>query len=107
MLLHDAHGMWPVYLELAGADVDLSNLRSRKFSHTSLAVDAAIGGQGIALASNALVADDLASGRLISPLAFKLQGELGFYIVHPRTPRYPECVKWMRAWLLSQRSRSL
>ena len=107
VLLHDAHGMWPVYLELAGADADLSNLRSRKFSHTSLAVDAAIGGQGVALASNALVADDLASGRLISPLAFKLQGELGFYIVHPRTPRNPECVKWMRAWLLSQRSSSL
>jgi len=102
VLLHDAHGMWPVFLQHAGVQTDFSILRSVKFSYASLAIDAAIAGQGIALASEPLIEDDLASGRLCSLFDVSLADELGFYLVYPRTPRKAENVKRMRDWLLTQ-----
>ena len=42
------------------------SIRSPKFSMESMAVQSALEGQGIALASSALVADDLAAGRVRS-----------------------------------------
>ncbi|PDT45237.1 LysR family transcriptional regulator [Sinorhizobium fredii] len=102
VLLHDAHGMWPVFLERTGIAADIRTLKSLRFSHSSLAIDAAIAGQGIALATEALVADDLAAGRLCRPLDFAVTDELGFYIVHPRSPRKAEHVRSMRDWLLAQ-----
>ncbi|ASY71494.1 D-serine dehydratase transcriptional activator (plasmid) [Sinorhizobium fredii CCBAU 83666] len=102
VLLHDAHGMWPVFLERAGIAADVRSLKSLRFSHSSLAIDAAIAGQGIALATEALVAADLAAGRLCRPLDFAVTDELGFYIVHPRSPRKAEHVRSMRDWLLAQ-----
>ena len=104
VLLHDAHGLWPVFLERAGVPLDLQKSKSLKFSHSSLAIDAAIAGQGIALASEELVAEDIAAGRLVSPLKFRLRDELGFYIVHPRSPRKAEQVQWMKEWLLGERA---
>jgi LysR family glycine cleavage system transcriptional activator len=102
VLLHDAHGMWPVFLEYAGVQTDFSILRSVKFSYASLAIDAAIAGQGIALASEPLIEDDLASGRLSRPFEVNLADELGFFLVYPRTPRRPDNVRSMRDWLLTQ-----
>ncbi|THK37842.1 transcriptional regulator GcvA [Ensifer sp. MPMI2T] len=105
VLLHDAHGMWPVFLEQAGVHADAKSIKSLKFSHTSLAIDAAIAGQGVALASDALVRDDIAAGRLLSPLGIRLRDDLGFYIVHPRAPRKPDQVRRLRDWLLGQAER--
>lgn len=102
VLLHDAHGMWPVFLERAGVQADRSTLKSVKFSYASLAIDAAIAGQGVALASEPLIEDDLASGRLCSPFTFSLADELGFYLVYPRAPRKADNVRWMRDWILTQ-----
>lgn len=102
VLLHDAHGMWPVFLEHAGVRTDTTTLKSVKFSYASLAIDAAVAGQGIALASEPLIKDDLASGRLCSPFDVNLADGLGFYLVYPRTPRNSENVKCMRDWLLTQ-----
>lgn len=105
VLLHDAHGTWPVFLERAGVHTDAKSIKSLKFSHTSLAIDAAIAGQGVALASDALLHDDIAAGRLLSPLDIRLRDDLGFYIVHPRAPRKPDQVRRLRDWLLGQAAR--
>ena len=76
--------------------------RMMSFSQTSLAIDAALSGQGLALANAPLVASELASGRLVQPLEDVLIEDLGFYIVAPRKPRQPQMVEIMRNWLLSQ-----
>lgn len=102
VLLHDAHGLWPVFLEKARGGRPMAISRALKFSQTALAIDAALAGQGVALASDPMVEDDLAAGRLCRPLEVTIKSEIGFYIVAPRTPRNAEHVVRMRDWLLSQ-----
>ena len=99
-LLHDAHDFWPAFLGKAfpaGAPASAQNVR---FNQTSLAVEAAIAGQGLALASLFLVADDIASGRLVRVLPAELPVDAGFHIVFPRKPRHPEPVEEVCRWLV-------
>ncbi|WP_171177038.1 LysR substrate-binding domain-containing protein [Ruegeria sp. HKCCD8929] len=98
-LLNDTHGLWPLFLDEMGV---AATQRMMNFSQTSLAIDAAVAGQGVALANAPLVSAELASGRLVRPFAQSLSADLGFYIVTPRQPRHPELVAVMRDWLLSQ-----
>ena len=99
VLLSDSHGLWPLFLERAGVE---GRPRMMSFSQTSLAIDAAVSGQGFALANAPLVSAELASGRLVQPLSEVLVDDLSFFIVTPQKPRQPELVKQMRDWLLSQ-----
>ncbi|TMV10048.1 LysR family transcriptional regulator [Ruegeria sediminis] len=99
VLLNDAHGLWPLFLERLGAS---GKPRMMNFSQTSLAIDAAVAGQGFALANAPLVSSELASGRLVRPLPDSLSTDPGFYIVAPRQPRQPDLVAAMRDWLKSQ-----
>jgi LysR family glycine cleavage system transcriptional activator len=102
VLLHDTHGLWPVFLEKACGGRPMAVSRALKFSQTSLAIDAALAGQGIALVSDPMVEDDLKAGRLCRPLEITIKSEIGFYIVAPRKPRNAEHVKRMRDWRISQ-----
>lgn len=98
-LLHDAHDFWPAFLGKAfpaGAPASGQNVR---FNQTSLAVEAAIAGQGLALASLFLVADDITSGRLTRVLTAELPVDAGFHIVFPRKPRHPGPVDEVCRWL--------
>lgn len=63
----------------------LAERRRARFAQLPLAIEAAIAGSGIALASHALVGDDLAAGRLVRPLdATDLDGRsLRYWIVDP------------------------
>ncbi len=98
-LLSDSHGLWPLFLEHAGVD---GRPHMMTFNHTSLAIDAAVAGQGFALADAALVGSELTLGQLVKPFEQVLSGDPGFYIVTPRKPRQPKLVDAMRRWLLSQ-----
>lgn len=100
-LLHDAHNLWPDYLEAACPDCGISAARGIRFSHTALAIDAAVAGQGIALVNGFLVEQDLASGRLVRPFAATIPAP-GFHVVVPRKPRHPAPTLAIRDWLLAQ-----
>ena len=103
VLLHDAHGLWPLFLEQSGVTEPMSQSRALKFSQTSLALDAALAGQGVALASAPLVAEDIAAGRLCRPLKMSMSSEMGFYIVAPRNAEAtPNMSQRMRDWLIAQ-----
>ncbi len=97
-LVDDTHGMWPAFLQQFGVETLPPNLN---FSQTALAIDAAINGQGIALASYQLVQDDIGQGRLVMAVPHVMQGDFGFYIVSQRRPRHPGRTGIMRDWLLS------
>ncbi len=99
VLLNDTHGLWPLFLERLGL---AGKPRVMSFSQTSLAIDAAASGQGIALAQEPLVASELSAGRLVRPLPDVLIEDLGFHVVTPAKPRHPELVAMMKEWLLSQ-----
>ena len=102
VLLHDAHGYWPLFLQQAFADKLPEITRRMKFNQTAHAIDAALAGQGVALTSAPLVATELAAGRLCRPFDLTLPLDAGFYVVAPRAPRQPEPVARMRAWLTAQ-----
>jgi LysR family glycine cleavage system transcriptional activator len=104
-LIHDASmpvasafPQWSTWLEAAGASgVDVT--RGLHLNASMLAIQAAIEGQGVALGRSVLVADDLASGRLVRPFAFRFALQFGYYIVHPRRPAQPRAVDAFCAWL--------
>lgn len=102
ILLEDAHGHWPVFLEAALGDRQLLGTRTINFSQTSLAIDAAIARQGVALTNPALVNDDLRENRLCQPFDFSKDTNAAFYVVAPREPRHPALVACVRDWLIKQ-----
>ena len=102
VLLHDAHGLWPLFLEKIFAGRAKPRFRAMNFNQTSLAVDAAVAGQGVALASDPFVEHEIAAGRLCRPFDDTVQGEVGFFVVTPRNPRKPDLVRRMQEWLVAQ-----
>jgi LysR family glycine cleavage system transcriptional activator len=103
-LLRDGHDLWPEFFERAlGRSMPLT-IRSTRFNQTALAIDAAIAGQGVALASRFLVVPDLAAGRLALAAQASMRGGLDFYVVSARKPRHAEQTALVRSWLLAQRS---
>jgi LysR family glycine cleavage system transcriptional activator len=102
-LLIDAHDLWPAYIEEALQQPYAAAAKRVRFNQTALAIDAAIAGQGLALASRFLVRSDLASGRLAQAFAAVMRGSADYYVVSPRKPRRPGPTAMVRTWLLQQR----
>lgn len=92
-LLHDAQGHWPTFLKTS------SKLPGAVFNQTTLALDAAMAGQGVALACKAFVAMDLAAGRLVQVAE---AGTLGpdFYLVRKRSAPVRQSVDAVWDWCL-------
>ena len=94
-LLHDAQGHWATFLKTS------SKLPGAVFNQTTLALDAAMAGQGVALACKAFVAMDLAAGRLVQVAA---AGTLGpdFYLVRNRSAPVRQSVEAVWNWCLNR-----
>lgn len=82
-LLHDTHDLWPRYAEEAFGNA-AKPARRLRFNQTTLSLDAALAGQGVALASRFLVQRDLEAGRLVRPVSHVMAGGLDFYLLSPR-----------------------
>jgi LysR family glycine cleavage system transcriptional activator len=89
-LLHDVSAdldpavpSWKMWLKAARLE-DVDWRKGPRFNQTSLALDAAISGLGIALAPAVLVEADLAAGRLVRLASDELAGDFAYYLVHPK-----------------------
>ncbi len=104
-LLHDDIGEdWRMWLMAAGVG-NVDPFRGPAFGHSNLVIQAAIEGQGVALGRGALVAHDLAAGRLVRPFAISLPAEYAYYIVYRQAAaREPRLVAF-RDWLLAEAER--
>ncbi len=92
---------WLKWLNTAGiADADLSH--GTVFNQASMAIDAAVNAQGIALARTALTAWDLRAGRLVRPFDLALSLPYAYWIVCPRVNADLPKVATFRHWLLAQ-----
>lgn len=100
--LHDAHDFWPSFCAAAFPGHPPAAARSVRFNQTSLAIEAAVGGQGIALASYAFVCDDIAAGRLALALPQQLQLDKAFYLVWPRKGRPHPTLQAVIDWLQTE-----
>jgi len=106
-LLHDSHGRWPEFIETALDRPATGATKGVRFNQTALAIDAALGGQGIALASRSFVETDLAAGRLVDPFGIALASGSAYYLVTPRRPRHPSTTAAVKGWLLAHRDDSI
>ena len=73
-----------------------------RFSHAGLALEAALAGQGVALGRTSLVADDLASGRLVRPFDVSFRARISYWLVTPASPQIRARSQRFREWLLAE-----
>jgi LysR family transcriptional regulator, glycine cleavage system transcriptional activator len=92
---------WTRWLQAAGiADAQVTH--GPVLNRASMAIDAAINGQGIALARTTLAAFDLINRRLVCPFAETLRLSKSYWIVCPKaTAALPKIVTF-RDWLLAE-----
>ncbi len=101
-LLHDdGYVDWAMWLLVAGVE-DISPTQGPYFTDSALVIQAAVEGQGVALARGALAAGDLAAGRLIKPFDIAIPTEYAYYVVCPKaTAQHPKIAAF-RDWLLDE-----
>jgi LysR family glycine cleavage system transcriptional activator len=111
ILLHDGSpdlddscpdwSMWLAARGLKGVD----GMRGPRFNQSSLVIEAAVNGRGVALAKRTLAADDLEAGRLVAPLQIATAVDFAYYLVHPkakgRLPQVKAFVSWIQAEALA------
>ena len=102
-LLHDEYdgSTWRRWFAAAGIpDADVS--RGLRILESGLAIDAAIAGQGIALADDFFVADDLATGRLVKLCDVALSApDCDYYLLSLEGMRRRPIAAF-RSWLLTE-----
>jgi len=96
---------WALWLASAGV-AGLEPAGCITFDTTNFAIDAAIGGAGVAIAGRALIAPELAAGRLVKPFDHAVPRDLAYYFVCPadRAPA-PKLIA-LRDWLRAEALRS-
>jgi LysR family glycine cleavage system transcriptional activator len=107
ILLHDGSpdaddscpdwAMWLAARGMRGVD----GARGPRFNQSSLVIEAAVGGRGVALAKRALAQADLDAGRLIAPMQIATEVDFAYFVVHPkakgRLPQVKAFVSWISA----------
>jgi len=101
-LLHlDDRKAWSRWLEAAGvAHPELS--QGPVLNRASMVIDAAVDGQGVALARTALAAWDLIDGRLVQPFTETLRIAKTYWIVCPKATASLPKITLFREWLLAE-----
>jgi LysR family transcriptional regulator, glycine cleavage system transcriptional activator len=89
---------WLAAADAATVDAD----RGPIFNQASMAIDAAVDGQGIALARSALAAWDLRAGRLVRPFPLALKVPYAYWIVCPKSTVDLPKISRFRDWLLAE-----
>lgn len=98
----ERRGDWSAWLAAEGVTTfeDFSFLY---FESSALSYQAAVEGQGFAMAQSALVQDDIASGRLVYPFESRLdRGEFTYYLIYPENRRLTPQMETFRRWLRAQ-----
>jgi LysR family transcriptional regulator, glycine cleavage system transcriptional activator len=92
---------WRMWLLAAGVrDIDWT--KGPQFNDWMLAMQAAIEGQGVVLGRSALVANDIAGGRLVRPFNVSVPGKFAYYLVYPEIAVKRAKVAAFRDWLTAE-----
>jgi LysR family glycine cleavage system transcriptional activator len=92
---------WTMWLAARGVK-GVDGSRGPRFNQSSLVIEAAAAGRGIALAKRALAQADLDAGRLVAPFQIADEVDFAYYVVHPKAKgRLPQ-VKAFVSWLAAQ-----
>jgi LysR family glycine cleavage system transcriptional activator len=86
----------------AAAGVAAAVTQGPVINRASMLIDAAVDGQGVALARTALAAWDLINGRLVRPIGVSLKMANTYWIVCPKAASDLPKIAAFRAWLLRE-----
>jgi len=102
VLIHDDMQMsWESWVRSVGSTQSIST-RGPKFSHSHMALQAALNGEGIVLGRSVLTLDYLDSGQLIRPLNISVPAEHSYYLLcQERMVSNPK-IKAFSSWLLEE-----
>jgi len=92
---------WPAWLEAAGLS-GVDTHRGLKFENAAMAYQAAAEGLGVMMGLLAFVRDDLASGRLVAPLALRLPTEGGYFMAWRADRPVPQRVRDFEHWMAEE-----
>jgi LysR family transcriptional regulator, glycine cleavage system transcriptional activator len=96
--LDDSCPDWSMWLAARGVR-GVDGNRGPRFNQSSLVIEAAVNGRGVALAKLTLAQADLDAGRLVAPLQITTAIDFAYYLVHSKAKgRLPQ-VKAFNAWL--------
>ncbi|MCE2571154.1 transcriptional regulator GcvA [Motilimonas eburnea] len=92
---------WQGWLDAAGyPDLTMSN--NLRISDASLAITAALSGQGVTLARQSLVGEELNNGQLVRLFDTSIASDYGYYLVTPSNRPLNPKGELFRAWLVDQ-----
>jgi LysR family transcriptional regulator, glycine cleavage system transcriptional activator len=89
---------WNRWFAQAGVE-GVTPLMGASFTDPNLCLEAAIGGQGVMLASQLLAADALADGRLVAPFGITADSGLGYYVATSAAKKPNRKVTAFKHWL--------
>jgi len=94
---------WRMWMLAAGIK-DFNDTRGLHFNQTSLAVQAAVDGNGVALGDSTIVADDIAAGRLVKPFELSLRSppHFAYYLIMTKESAERPIVKAFRDWIVAE-----
>lgn len=94
---------WRMWMQAAGIS-DFDDKRGLHFGQASLTIQAALDGQGVALGDSNLVADDLATGRLVKPfeLSLKAPSAFSYHLITRLDTTDAPIVNAFRDWCLAE-----
>lgn len=99
--LEDQSKAWERWFALAGVAAP-ERLPGPVLNRASMLIDAAIDGQGVALARTTLAAWDLISGRIVRPFDLSWRPAGTYWIMSPRATAKVEKVSRFRDWMLGE-----
>src|SRR5579872_7412801 len=89
---------WTMWLAARGV-TGVDGTRGPRFNQSSLVIEAAVGGRGVALAKRTLAQADLDAGRLVSPFADSTAVDFAYYAVYPKAKARMPQVRAFVGWL--------
>jgi LysR family glycine cleavage system transcriptional activator len=92
---------WSMWLAARGVK-GVDGARGPRFNQSSLVIEAAAGGRGVALAKRALAQADLDAGRLVAPLQDATAVDFAYFVVHPKAKGRLAQVKAFVSWITAQ-----
>src|SRR5947209_322966 len=101
-LLHDEpRDLWQLWLKTVGL-TDIDATRGPGFSDSGMLIQAAVEGQGVAIAKGTLAGDDLKAGRLVRPFDQSLPANYSYWLVCPEASAERPKIVAFRDWILSE-----
>jgi len=99
-VIREEYGMveWERWFARAGVK-GVEPPQGASFTDPNLCLEAAIGGQGVMLASQLLAADALADGRLVAPFGITADSGLGYFVATSAAKKQSRKVAAFKSWL--------